>query len=60
MDFNEFPHTTATKLGVRYTPFDAIDSQLRIVQFYDTHDQVLRKNKLILRIRQPREGGWPR
>jgi len=29
------------------------------VQFYDTADQALRKNQLIFRIRQVREGGWP-
>jgi hypothetical protein len=57
--FNALLETIAAKLGVRYEPFDAIDSQLRIVQFYDTADQALRKNKLIFRIRQLREGGWP-
>jgi hypothetical protein len=57
--FNDLLHAAATKIGVRYDPFDSIDSQLRIVQFYDTPDQALRKNKLIFRIRQLREGGWP-
>jgi hypothetical protein len=57
--FNDFLHENATKLGVKYEQFDAIDSQTRVVQFYDTPDQTLRKNKLILRIRQLREGGWP-
>ena len=35
------------------------DLQLRIVQFYDTKGQDLRKNKLIFRVRQIRQGGWP-
>jgi hypothetical protein len=59
LEFNDFLHATSTRLGVRYDQFDAIDSQMRVVQFYDTADQVLRKNKLILRIRQLRDGGWP-
>jgi hypothetical protein len=57
--FNDFLHENATKLGVKYEQFDPIDSQMRVVQFYDTPEQTLRKNKLILRIRQVREGGWP-
>ena len=59
LEFNDLLHASATKLGVRYEQFDAIDSQMRVVQFYDTPDQTLRKNKLIFRIRQLREGGWP-
>ena len=59
LEFNKFLGEAATKLGVRYEPFDPVDSQLRIVQFYDTADQTLRKNRLIFRIRQLREGGWP-
>jgi hypothetical protein len=59
LDFNHLLVTEAAKLGVRYEPFDPIDSQLRIVQFYDTADQTLRKNHLIFRIRQLRDGGWP-
>ena len=59
LEFNELLKTSALKLGVHYAPFDSIDSQLRIVQFYDTADQTLRKNKLIFRIRQIRQGGWP-
>jgi hypothetical protein len=50
---------TAAKQGIKYTPFDAIDSQMRVVQFYDTADETLRKNDLIFRIRQVRDGGWP-
>jgi hypothetical protein len=59
LDFNTLLENEAKKLGVRYEPFDPIDSQLRIVQFYDTPDQTLRKNHLILRVRQLRQGGWP-
>jgi hypothetical protein len=57
--FNGFLETTATSLGVRYEPFDPIDSQMRSVQFYDTPEQTLRRNDLIFRIRQLRQGGWP-
>lgn len=59
LGFNELLASTAAKLGVRYEPFDPIDSQLRVVQFYDTADQTLRRNHLIFRIRQLRDGGWP-
>jgi hypothetical protein len=59
LDFNAILIKSAAKIGVKYEPFDSIDSQLRVVQFYDTADQVLRKNKLIFRIRQLRQGGWP-
>ena len=57
--FNELLQKSAGKLGVRYEPVESIDSQLRIVQFYDTKNEQLRKNKLIFRVRQIREGGWP-
>lgn len=59
LEFNELVAASAARLGVRYEPFDSLDSQLRIVQFYDTAAQDLRKNKLIFRIRQVRQGGWP-
>jgi hypothetical protein len=59
LDFNETLEQTAKKLGVHYEPVESLDSQLRIVQFYDTKNEDLRKNKLIFRIRQLREGGWP-
>ena len=59
LELNHLLAENAGKLGVRYEPFDSLDSQLRIVQFYDTADQSLRKNDLIFRIRQLREGGWP-
>ncbi|MEO9264070.1 MAG: hypothetical protein ABI282_08230 [Candidatus Baltobacteraceae bacterium] len=59
VEFNELLAASAAKAGVPYEPVDSIDSQLRIVQFYDTRSQDLRKNKLIFRIRQLRQGGWP-
>lgn len=59
LDFNHQLESIAHRLGVRYEPFEPIDSQLRIVQFYDTSDQTLRRNDLIFRIRQLRDGGWP-
>jgi hypothetical protein len=59
LEFGELLRHTAEKLGVHYEPVEAVDSQLRIVQFYDTKNQDLRKNKLIFRTRQIREGGWP-
>lgn len=59
LDFNKLLEEIARKLKVRYDPFDPIDAQLRIVQFYDTSDQTLRKNRLIFRIRQLRQALWP-
>jgi len=59
IEFNELLIRSSAKLGVHYEPVESIDSQLRIVQFYDTKAQDLRKNKLIFRIRQIRQGGWP-
>ncbi|HXO17257.1 MAG TPA: hypothetical protein VN909_03725 [Candidatus Dormibacteraeota bacterium] len=59
LEFNELLAKSAKKLGVRYEPVESLDSQLRIVQFYDTKGEDLRKNKLIFRVRQIRQGGWP-
>src|SRR5690348_5991668 len=59
LEFNDVLQRAADKFGVRYDPVDSPDSQLRIVQFYDTKNEDLRKNKLIFRIRQIRQGGWP-
>lgn len=59
LEFNAVFAKIAKTLGVRYDPVESIDSQLRIVQFYDTKSEELRKNKLIFRIRQIRQGGWP-
>jgi hypothetical protein len=59
LQFNALLVDVSKKLGVKYEPVESLDSQLRIVQFYDTKNEDLRKNKLIFRIRQIREGGWP-
>src|SRR5579863_4979113 len=59
LDFNKLLEEIAAKLHIRYEPFDPIDAQLRIVQFYDTSDETLRKNRLIFRIRQLRQALWP-
>src|SRR5579863_8628085 len=59
LEFNELLQKSAEKLGVHYDPVESLDSQLRIVQFYDTKNEDLRKNKLIFRIRQIRQGCWP-
>ncbi|HEY1882985.1 MAG TPA: hypothetical protein VGG51_08090 [Candidatus Cybelea sp.] len=59
LEFGELLRHQAEKLGVHYEPVESVDSQLRIVQFYDTKSQDLRKNKLIFRTRQIRQGGWP-
>lgn len=59
LEFNELLAQSAKALGVEYEPVESPDSQLRIVQFYDTQGEDLRKNKLIFRIRQIRQGGWP-
>jgi hypothetical protein len=59
LEFNDLLTSSAAKLDVHYEPVESIDSQLRIVQFYDTKGEDLRKNKLIFRTRQIRQGGWP-
>ena len=59
LDFKKLLEEIAARLHVRYEPFDPIDAQLRIVQFYDTSDQTLRRNRLIFRIRQLRQALWP-
>jgi hypothetical protein len=59
LEFNELLRRAAEKLGVHYEPVESLDSQLRIVQFYDTKNQDLRKNKLIFRRRQLRQAMWP-
>ena len=59
LEFNELLARTAKMLGVDYEPVESLDTQLRIVQFYDTKSEELRKHKLIFRIRQIRQGGWP-
>ena len=58
LEFNELLTRSAKALDVHYEPVESLDSQLRIVQFYDTKNETLRKNKLIFRIRQI-QSGWP-
>jgi hypothetical protein len=58
-ELNDVIAKSAAAAGVKYVEFESLDSQMRLVQFYDTQDQTLRKNQLIFRIRQVREGGWP-
>ncbi len=58
-EFNARLTKIAKKLGVEYEPFDAVQSQARQVQFFDTDDNVFRKNRVILRLRRDRTGGWP-
>ena len=59
LTFNQLLADSAKKLDIVYEPVESLDSQLRIVQFYDTKNEDLRKHKLIFRIRQIRDGGWP-
>ncbi len=58
-DFNARLSKIATILGVDYEPFDAVQSQARQVQFFDTADNAFRRNRVILRLRRDRTGGWP-
>ena len=57
--FNDELAKIATKLGVHYEAFDALDCGIRQVRFFDTRDQLFRKNNVILRIRRDQSGGWP-
>jgi hypothetical protein len=59
LDFDEMLDSIASKLGVHYDRVESIDSQLRVVEFYDTKNEDLRRNKLIFRIRQIRQDCWP-
>lgn len=58
-EFNNKLQKIAKKLDVEYEPFDAVQSQARQVQFYDTDDNKFRSNRVILRLRRDRTGGWP-
>ncbi|HEY1429963.1 MAG TPA: hypothetical protein VGF18_10340 [Candidatus Tumulicola sp.] len=57
--FNDTLAEIASSLHVRFDQFDSIDSQIRQVRFFDTADESLRKNNVILRIRQDQSTGWP-
>jgi hypothetical protein len=59
LEFNEKLEQAAKQLGVHYEPVESLDGQVRIVQFYDTKNEDLRKNKLIFRRRQARQDVWP-
>jgi hypothetical protein len=59
VDFNDGLAEIASSLGARYDQFESIDSQIRQVRFFDTADESLRKNNVILRIRQDQSTGWP-
>lgn len=48
----------AEELGVIFTVPDSISPGLRNVYFFDTPDQSLRRNKLILRVRETRSNIW--
>lgn len=58
-EFNTRLSKIAAKLDVEYEPFDAVESQARQVEFYDTEDSAFRRNRVILRLRRDRTGGWP-
>jgi hypothetical protein len=57
--FNDTVADIASSLRVRFDQFDSVDSQIRQVRFFDTADEALRKNNVILRIRQDQSTGWP-
>ncbi|HXM08219.1 MAG TPA: hypothetical protein VN936_12180, partial [Candidatus Acidoferrum sp.] len=59
VEFNDELTEIAASLDVRYDQFDSIDSQIRQVRFFDTSDEALRQNNVILRIRQDQSTGWP-
>ena len=59
IEFNDLLATLAKRFGVRYDEFEAIDSQIRQVQFFDTPEQDFRNNRVILRLRQDQTSGWP-
>ena len=60
MDFNHLLAERRRKFGVRYEPFDSLDSQTSHRPVLRYADQELRKNSLIFRMRQIlRQGGWP-
>jgi len=57
--FNDELARIASGLHVDYEEFDSLDSQLRQVRFFDTADELFRKNSIILRIRRDQSSGWP-
>ncbi len=59
LEFNNRLAKIAKDAGVQYDHFDRIDSEMRVVQFFDTTDCVFRRNHVILRLRGDRSSGWP-
>jgi hypothetical protein len=59
LEFNKRLSKLAKDAGVQYDHFDRIDSEMRVVQFFDTPDAVFRRNHVILRLRADRSSGWP-
>lgn len=59
LEFNDLLSKIAHDAKIRYEEFESIDSQIRQVRFFDTPDEVFRRNKVILRIRRDQSGGWP-
>jgi hypothetical protein len=57
--FNDELAAIAASSHVDYEQFDALESGLRQVRFFDTPDQLFRKNSIILRIRRDQSAGWP-
>lgn len=59
LEFNNRLAKIAKDAGVEYEHFDRIDSEIRVVQFFDTPDAAFRRNHVILRLRMDRSSGWP-
>ncbi|HUN28954.1 MAG TPA: hypothetical protein VMV65_04080 [Alphaproteobacteria bacterium] len=59
LEFNNRLTKLSADAGVRYEPFDRIDSEMRGVQFFDTPDCVFRQNRIILRLRRDASSGFP-
>jgi len=59
LEFNNRLAKIAQDLDVQYDQFDRVDSELRQVRFFDTPDQVFRRNRVILRLRRDQSSGWP-
>jgi hypothetical protein len=58
-EFNDLLAKIAKDNQVHYDQLETINTQIRQVRFFDTVDQDLRKNHLILRLRQDQTSGWP-
>jgi hypothetical protein len=59
LEFNDRLSKIADEHSVEYEGFDRVDSEMREVQFFDTSDEVFRRNHIILRLRRDRSSGWP-